>query len=144
MDRSVTGSAKGMLVATVVALGLVVAYLLGAGGGSAQASPTTTTTDQAEPRTLVTTGTGRTITGAGRTITGAGRRFPIQIPPPPNPPPITTRTRRPVWASKPKLKSFWSSSLPMTIEPSAPAFSAICRRPEGAADGQGGPAQRRV
>jgi uncharacterized protein YggE len=62
MDRSVTVSAKGMLVAAVVALGLVVAYLLGAGGGSAQASPTTTSTDpNGEPRTLVTTGTGKTV-----------------------------------------------------------------------------------
>jgi uncharacterized protein len=63
MDRSVTVSAKGMLVAAVVALGLVVAYLLGAGGGSAQASPTTPSSQNgdAKPRTLVTTGTGRSI-----------------------------------------------------------------------------------
>jgi uncharacterized protein YggE len=60
MDRSVTVSAKGVLVAAVVALGLVVAYLLGAGGGSAQASPTAPTTTTEKPRTLVTTGTGRT------------------------------------------------------------------------------------
>jgi len=61
MDRSVTVSAKGVLVAAVVVLALVVAYLLGAGGGSAQASPTTTTADAgAKPRTLVTTGTGKT------------------------------------------------------------------------------------
>jgi uncharacterized protein YggE len=63
MDRSVTVSAKGMLVAAVVALALVVAYLLGAGGGSAQAAPTspTGTTTDPGPRTLVTTGTGRTM-----------------------------------------------------------------------------------
>jgi uncharacterized protein YggE len=61
MDRSVTVSAKGMLVAAVVALGLVVAYLLGAGGGSAQASPTPAADGTAEPRTLVTTGTGKTV-----------------------------------------------------------------------------------
>jgi uncharacterized protein YggE len=63
MDRSVTISAKGMLVAAVVALALVVAYLLGAGGGSAQASPTTTggSDTGTEPRTLVTTGTGKTV-----------------------------------------------------------------------------------
>jgi len=62
MDRSVTVSAKGMLVAAVVALALVVAYLLGAGGGSAQASPTApATATDAKPRTLVTTGTGRTV-----------------------------------------------------------------------------------
>ena len=62
MDRSVTVSAKGVLVAAVVVLALVVAYLLGAGGGSAQASPTTTTADAgAKPRTLVTTGTGKTV-----------------------------------------------------------------------------------
>jgi uncharacterized protein len=63
MDRSVTLSAKAVLVAAVVALALVVAYLLGAGGGSAQAAPSTTTgsgTD-AEPRTLVMTGTGKTV-----------------------------------------------------------------------------------
>ena len=61
-DRSVTVSAKGMLVAAVAALALVVAYLLGAGGGSAQAAPTMSSapTTHAIPRTLVTTGTGRT------------------------------------------------------------------------------------
>jgi uncharacterized protein len=62
MDRSVSVSLKGLLVAAVVALALVVAYLLGAGGGSAQASPTTATTStDTKPRTLVTTGTGRTV-----------------------------------------------------------------------------------
>jgi uncharacterized protein YggE len=63
MDRSVTVSAKGMLVAAVVALALVVAYLLGAGGGSAEAAPSTPTapTSDAAPRALVTTGTGRTV-----------------------------------------------------------------------------------
>jgi uncharacterized protein YggE len=62
MDRSVTVSTKGMLVAAVVALGLVVAYLLGAGGSSANAAPSTSTSaTDAKPRTLVTTGTGRTV-----------------------------------------------------------------------------------
>jgi hypothetical protein len=61
MDRSVTVSAKGVLVAAVVALALVVAYLLGAGGGSAQASPTSAATTDAKPRTLVTTGTGKSV-----------------------------------------------------------------------------------
>jgi hypothetical protein len=62
MDRSVTVSARGVLVAAVVALALVVAYLLGAGGGSAQAAPTTTSTGSDEkPRTLVTSGTGKTV-----------------------------------------------------------------------------------
>src|SRR3954451_20990318 len=63
MDRSVTLSAKGVLLAAVVALGLVVAYLLGAGGGSAQASPTapSTASTDGKPRTLVTTGTGTTV-----------------------------------------------------------------------------------
>ncbi len=62
MDRSVTISAKGVLVAAVVALALVVAYLLGAGGGSAQASPTTApASTDAKPRTLVTTGTGTSV-----------------------------------------------------------------------------------
>jgi uncharacterized protein YggE len=63
MDRSVTVSMKGVLVALVVALALAVAYLLGSGGGTAQAAPTqgqTATTD-ARPRTLVTTGTGSTV-----------------------------------------------------------------------------------
>jgi uncharacterized protein len=62
MDRSVTVSAKGMLVAAVVALALVVAYLLGAGGGSAQASPNASAgSTDARARTLVTTGTGKTV-----------------------------------------------------------------------------------
>jgi uncharacterized protein YggE len=66
MDRSVTLSVKGLLVALVVALALVVAYLLGSDGASAQASPTTTTssttpTAGARPGTLVTTGSGRTV-----------------------------------------------------------------------------------
>lgn len=62
MDRSVTVSARGMLVAAVVALALVVAYLLGAGGGSAHASPDpASATSDSTPRTLVTTGTGRTV-----------------------------------------------------------------------------------
>jgi len=66
MDRSVTVSLKGALVAAVVALALVVAYLLGAGGDSAQASATaptgaTGTGSDATPRTLVTTGTGHAI-----------------------------------------------------------------------------------
>ena len=63
MDRSVTLSAKGVLVAAVVALGLVVAYLLGAGGDSAQASPTAPsgTSTEGKPRTLVMTGTGKTV-----------------------------------------------------------------------------------
>lgn len=63
MDRSVTLSAKAVLVAAVVALAIVVAYLLGAGGGSAQASPTTRSDSgtDADPRTLVMTGTGKTV-----------------------------------------------------------------------------------
>lgn len=63
MDRSVTLSAKAVLVAVVVALALVVAYLLGAGGGSAQASPTTTSDSGTDgsPRTLVMSGTGKTV-----------------------------------------------------------------------------------
>ena len=39
MNRSVTLSAKGVLVALVAALALLVAYLLGNGGSSAQAAP---------------------------------------------------------------------------------------------------------
>jgi uncharacterized protein len=61
MDRSVTLSVKGLLVALVVTLALAVAYLLGNGGGSAQAAPTAPTTTDAKPRTLVTTGTGRAV-----------------------------------------------------------------------------------
>ena len=63
MNRSVTLSAKGVLVALVAALALLVAYLLGNGGGTAQAAPqapaASTATGQA--RTLVMTGTGRTV-----------------------------------------------------------------------------------
>jgi uncharacterized protein YggE len=76
MDRSVTLSLRGVLVAAVVALALVVAYLLGSGGGTARADTTGATTgattgttggpavDPAgltKPRTLVMTGTGRTV-----------------------------------------------------------------------------------
>ena len=62
MNRSVTLSTKGVLVALVAALALLVAYLLGNGGGSAQAAPqagVAVGTDR--PRTLVTTATGRTV-----------------------------------------------------------------------------------
>lgn len=60
MNRSVTLTAKGALVALVAALALLVAYLLGSGGSSAQAAPeTAVATDSA--RTLVMTGTGRTV-----------------------------------------------------------------------------------
>lgn len=62
MDRSVTLSTKSMLTALVVGLALVVAYLLGNSGSSAQAAPSSTpTTTSDHPRTLVTTGTGRTV-----------------------------------------------------------------------------------
>jgi uncharacterized protein len=61
MDRSVTLSLKGVLVGLVVALALVVAYLLGNAGGSAQAAPTTAPATDDHPRTLVMTGTGRTV-----------------------------------------------------------------------------------
>ncbi|MGA8246214.1 MAG: SIMPL domain-containing protein [Nocardioides sp.] len=60
MNRSITLSAKGALVALVAALALVVAYLLGNAGGTAQAAPEPTTTTGAD-RTLVMTGTGRTV-----------------------------------------------------------------------------------
>jgi uncharacterized protein YggE len=59
MNRSVTLSAKGVLVALVAALALVVAYLLGNGGGTAQAAAEKPATGHA--RTLVMTGTGRTV-----------------------------------------------------------------------------------
>ncbi len=42
MNRSVTLSAKGVLVALVAVLALLVAYLLGNGGSTAQAAPQTT------------------------------------------------------------------------------------------------------
>jgi uncharacterized protein len=67
MDRHVTLSVKGMLVASVVALALVVAYLLGSGGGTARADTTATNGPAVDPagltrpRTLVMTGTGRTV-----------------------------------------------------------------------------------
>jgi len=60
MNRSVTLSAKGALVALVAALALVVAYLLG-NGGSAQATPQPAEAATGHPRTLVTTGTGKTV-----------------------------------------------------------------------------------
>jgi uncharacterized protein YggE len=62
MDRSVTVSTKGLLVAMIVALALSVAYLLGSGGGSAQAAPTPApSTTATKPGTLVTTGTGTAL-----------------------------------------------------------------------------------
>ena len=69
MDRHVTLSLKGGLVALVAVLGLLVAYLLGNAGTTAQASTQASTqgpaTDPAgvltRPRTLVMTGTGKTI-----------------------------------------------------------------------------------
>ena len=62
MDRSVTVSTKGALVALVMALGLIVAYLLGNSGGTAQAAPSpATATGSTHPRTVVTTGTGTTV-----------------------------------------------------------------------------------
>jgi uncharacterized protein len=62
MNRSVTLSAKGVLVALVAVLALLVAYLLGNAGSSAQAAPQSTATSVTDhPRTLVTTGTGRTV-----------------------------------------------------------------------------------
>ncbi len=61
MNRSVTLSARGVLVALVAALALLVAYLLGNSGSSAQAAPQTATSVAERPRTLVTTGTGRTV-----------------------------------------------------------------------------------
>ena len=60
MNRSVTISAKGVLVALVAVLALLVAYLLGNGGSTAQAAPQTTAATDG-PRTLVMTGTGRTV-----------------------------------------------------------------------------------
>ena len=59
MNRSITLSARGALVAVVAVLALLVAYLLGSGGSSAQAAPSSADTGQA--RTLVMTGTGRTV-----------------------------------------------------------------------------------
>ena len=61
MDRSVTVSLKGVLVAAVAVLALAVAYLLGNAGGSAQAAPTAPASSGTKPGTLVTTGTGDTV-----------------------------------------------------------------------------------
>jgi uncharacterized protein len=61
MNRSLTLSAKGVLVALVAALALVVAYLLGNGGGTAQAAAQSPATSNGHARTLVMTGTGRTV-----------------------------------------------------------------------------------
>jgi uncharacterized protein len=65
MDRHVTLSLKGGLVALVAVLGLLVAYLLGNAGTTAQASTDGPATDPAgttvHPRTLVMSGTGKTV-----------------------------------------------------------------------------------
>lgn len=61
MNRSVTLSAKGLLVALVAVLALLVAYLLGNAGSSAQAAPQSAAAGGDRPRTLVMTGTGRTV-----------------------------------------------------------------------------------
>jgi uncharacterized protein YggE len=64
MDRHLTLSLKGVLVASVVALALVVAYLLGNAGGTARAAgpaPYAGPATDAKPRILVMTGTGRTV-----------------------------------------------------------------------------------
>jgi uncharacterized protein len=65
MNRSVTLSAKGVLVALVAALALLVAYLLGNGGGTAQAAA-----QQWAQQSAATTGHARTVvmTGTGRTV----------------------------------------------------------------------------
>jgi uncharacterized protein YggE len=63
MNRSITLTAKGVLVSLVVVLALLVAYLLGNGGTTAQAAaqPDVAAAAGDHPRTLVTTGTGRTV-----------------------------------------------------------------------------------
>jgi hypothetical protein len=66
VNRTVTISAKGALVAVVAALALLVAYLLGTTGGTARAADSTATpaTAQAQatkPRTMVTSGTGSSL-----------------------------------------------------------------------------------
>jgi uncharacterized protein YggE len=60
MNRSVTLTAKGVLVALVAVLALLVAFLLGNDGSSASAAPQTNVAPERAP-TLVTTGTGRTV-----------------------------------------------------------------------------------
>jgi uncharacterized protein YggE len=61
MNRSVTVSAKGALVALVAVLGVAVAYLLGNEGSSASAAPVPAATGHARAGTMVTTGTGRSF-----------------------------------------------------------------------------------
>jgi uncharacterized protein YggE len=65
MDRSVTVSTRGLLVSLVAVLAIAVAYLLGNGGGTAQAAPTSAPTaaptSQERPRNMVTTGTGTSV-----------------------------------------------------------------------------------
>ena len=61
MERTVTISVKGLLVAAVVLLGLVTAYLLGGAGGTQPAQATTTdppTAAENTPRSLRMVGTG--------------------------------------------------------------------------------------
>jgi uncharacterized protein YggE len=60
MNHSVTLSIKGVLVALVAALALLVAYLLGNGGSTAQAAPEQPAS-VGQPRTLVMFGTGRSV-----------------------------------------------------------------------------------
>jgi len=61
MNRSLTISAKGALLALVVVLAVAVAYLLGNEGNSAQAASTQDAASGARPGTMVTTGTGKTF-----------------------------------------------------------------------------------
>jgi len=61
MDRHVTLSIKGVLVALVAVLGLLVAFLLGNAGTTAQASTDGSDPSTSHPRTLVMSGTGKTV-----------------------------------------------------------------------------------
>ena len=61
MNRSVTVSARGVLVALVAVLAVAVAYLLGNEGSTAQAAPVAAAAGHGRSGTMVTTGTGTSL-----------------------------------------------------------------------------------
>ena len=65
MNRSVTLSARGVLVALIAALALMVAYLLGNGGGTAQAAPQSPAATDSSARSAAVVHRGQHLPGAG-------------------------------------------------------------------------------
>jgi len=62
MDGKVTVDVKSILLAALVLLGLVAAYLVGSAGDSPRTSAVAAEGDEADPRSVVMTGTGRATT----------------------------------------------------------------------------------